>query len=165
MKKKVFYSLILALTLGLCACQKTDKDQTPPVISSEDFTPENCDIYYLGDTVKVHFSCTDNKELGNFNIEIHSNFDHHTHSTEAGSCEEEHEQSVDEHIEEEHSHLQGWIYNKDFSIPEDQTSYIVDLEIVVPEDAEEGDYHFMLRLTDKTGWQTIKSASIKIIKS
>lgn len=46
-------------------------------------------LYYLGDTILVHFICSDDTELGNYNIEIHSNFDHHTHGTSAVDCEGE----------------------------------------------------------------------------
>ncbi len=161
MKKQILNCLILALSIILCGCGKTNKDKIAPVINSNDFIPENCDIYYQADTIYVHFSCTDNVELGSFNIEIHSNFDHHTHSTEATDCEQEN----NEHIEEEHSdheHDLGWVYNEDFAIPEGLTQYTADLQIVVPTEAEEGDYHFMLRLTDKAGWQTIKSVAIKV---
>nr|WP_244939634.1 DUF4625 domain-containing protein [Arcticibacter tournemirensis] len=32
----------------------------------------------------------------------------------------------------------------------------------MPADADPGDYHFMIKLTDKEGWQTIKGLSIKL---
>jgi hypothetical protein len=35
--------------------------------------------------------------------------------------------------------------------------------IAIPADIDEGDYHFMVRLTDKSGWQQIAAKSVKII--
>jgi hypothetical protein len=41
--------------------------------------------------------------------------------------------------------------NVDFSIPSGKTRFEADNEISVPEDIDTGDYHFMVRLTDKAG--------------
>ena len=41
-------------------------------------------------------------------------------------------------------------------------SYKASVDIPIPEDAAHGDYHFMIRLTDKAGWQQIKSVAIII---
>lgn len=38
----------------------------------------------------------------------------------------------------------------------------IEKEIVVPASIDTGDYHLLLRLTDKQGWQTVKAVSIKI---
>ncbi|MDR2424760.1 MAG: DUF4625 domain-containing protein, partial [Prevotellaceae bacterium] len=35
-------------------------------------------------------------------------------------------------------------------------------EIAVPADIDAGDYHFMVRLTDKSGWQQLAAVSVKI---
>jgi hypothetical protein len=89
MKKFMKSALALSIiVLCFAACEKNSKDTTPPVIDASTFLPADCDIYYLGDTIYVHFICTDDKELGNYNIEIHSNFDHHTHGTSDTDCEE-----------------------------------------------------------------------------
>ena len=173
MKKIVFMSLFMALiattaTLVITSCNK-QKDLTPPEISDEGFLPADCDIYYLGDTILVHFVCSDNTELGNFNIEIHNNFDHHTHGTSAVDCDEEGEEHYHDHEDgdEDHDHhheeVEGaWVYNQDFAIARGLTCDTVNLEIPVPTDVLEGDYHFMLRLTDRAGWQSIKAVPIHL---
>lgn len=158
----LFLAFLVVMTYLLTACDDKNKDLTPPQIESEDFLPANCDIYYAGDTIRVHFTCTDNQELGNFNIEIHNNFDHHTHSTEAEDCEG-HEEHTDG---EEPKHECGngcWAFNQDYAIPSGQTVYTAELMIPVPKSAEDGDYHFMLRLTDRAGWQTIKAVAIELL--
>ena len=43
-----------------------------------------------------------------------------------------------------------------------QTLYKATIDIPIPEDIDEGDYHFMIRLTDRAGWQQLKSVSIKV---
>lgn len=166
MKKNVlFIALILgAMTMGFGACENKSKDTMPPVIDEASFLPADCDIYYLGDTIDVHFVCSDDTELGNYNIEIHSNFDHHTHGTSASDCDEDgHDGEVHEEKEHEHEAVEGaWVYNQDFAIARGRTADTVDLRITVPVDVSDGDYHFMLRLTDRAGWQSIKAVAIHL---
>jgi uncharacterized membrane protein len=51
---------------------------------------------------------------------------------------------------------------KSIPIPAGNKSYTVSEQINVPADIDPGDYHFMIRVTDKEGWQTMKGLSIKI---
>ena len=156
MKKYVFMSLFMALiattaTLVITSCNQ-QKDLTPPEISDEGFLPADCDIYYLGDTILVHFVCSDNVELGNYNIEIHNNFDHHTHGTSSVECP----------MDAEKKPVNPWVYNQDFTIPSGQRTYTARHDIAIPADIDPGDYHFMVRLTDRAGWQQLHAVAIKI---
>ncbi len=167
MKKNLFYILALCAIIGLAACENKSKDTTSPVIDEVTFLPADCDMYYLGDTLLVHFSCWDDTELGNFNIEIHNNFDHHTHGTSGVDCDEEageeHHHGEGEEHEHEHETVEGaWVYNQDFAIARGLKSDTFDIEIPVPAEVLDGDYHFMLRLTDRAGWQTIKAVPIHL---
>ena len=56
-------------------------------MSSSNSFPENCAILYRGESFSFQATFTDNIELGNYNVEVHNNFDHHSHSTEAEECE------------------------------------------------------------------------------
>lgn len=167
MANLMFVLLFIATIVAFEACENQSKDITPPVIDEATFLPADCDIYYLGDTLFVHFVCSDDTELGNFNIEIHNNFDHHTHGTSDVDCEEEegdehHHEEGEEH-EHEHEILEGaWVYNQDFAIARGLKSDTIDIDIPVPDDVLEGDYHFMLRLTDRAGWQSIKAVPIHL---
>ena len=179
MKKYIFMSLFVTLltitvSLTINSCNN-QKDLMPPEISNEGFLPADCDIYYLGDTILVHFVCSDNEELGNYNIEIHNNFDHHSHGTSSIDCDEDdnhdhgegeehdHEHGEGEEHDHEHEEVEGaWVYNQDYAIARGLQCDTVDLQIVVPTDVLEGDYHFMLRLTDRAGWQTIKTVPIHL---
>ena len=156
MKRK---DLFLLLLCALCACSSSSddrsKDMTMPEISGKGIipTPENCQAFGLGDTIRFHYIFTDDRELGSFNIEIHNNFDHHTHSTSAVECV----------MEPAKQPVRPWVYNKDQRIPKGQRFHEALFDIVVPKDVDPGDYHFMSRLTDQAGWQQLKSVSIKLV--
>ena len=170
MKKNAILSLVLALALGFIACGEENnlKDMTKPVITDTGITcnPINCQVYHCGDTIPFRYVFEDETELGNFNIEIHNNFDHHTHSTEAddhdhegGECEDTEDEGQDHH-----EPVKPWIYNQSFQIPAGLKSYTAKINIPIPADCDEGDYHFMIRLTDRAGWQQIKGIAIIVRK-
>lgn len=152
---------ILSFTLlcALCACSSAEenesRDMTLPVISEEGIVanPIECQEYHPGDVLPVQYVFTDNVELGNYNIEVHNNFDHHTHSGSAVECELEPQKEAGAH---------AWVFNQDYAIPAGQRSYTARVDIPIPADAETGDYHFMIRLTDRAGWQQLKAVAIKI---
>ena len=160
MKKMKYLSLLMAIvsvmTMSFVACGDDDdeKDMTYPVISAEGITanPVDCQVYQRGETMPFHYVFTDDTELGNFNIEIHNNFDHHTHSTSSTECA----------LADKKAPVNPWIYNHDFTIPAGQRSYDARIDIPIPADIDPGDYHFMVRLTDKAGWQQLKAVAIKI---
>lgn len=153
--------LLLACCAALIACDNddnsTDTDK-PSIMDGESSNPTNCQVYQRGDTIPVRFTFTDNAELGSFNVEIHNNFDHHSHGTEAGECEHE----GHDHEEAEATPVNPWVYNRDFAIPSGLTVYEASVDIAIPADIDAGDYHFMVRLTDKAGWQELKALAIEI---
>lgn len=142
------------MLMSLCAlgaCSGTD--MTYPVITSIGVpNPIDCQVYKKGESIKFNYIFTDDTELGNFNIEIHNNFDHHTHGTSSVECE----------MEPKKQPVNPWVYNKDFVIPSGTTTYDASIDIDIPSDIDTGNYHFMIRLTDRAGWQQIKAMGIKI---
>ncbi len=155
MKKNI---LSLTLLCALCACGSSDddgtKDMTPPVISQEGITanPIDCQKYQRGGVIPFNYVFTDDTELGSYNIEIHNNFDHHTHSTSSVECE----------MDAEKDPVNAWVYNQDFNIPNGQKKHTARIDIPIPADIDAGDYHFMVRVTDKAGWQQLHAVAIKI---
>lgn len=153
------YILSLSLLCVLCACSSSDdhepKDMTQPVITNTDImeNPMECQQYHPGDVIAFHYVFTDNVELGNYNIEVHNNFDHHTHSGSAVECELDEKKEAGD---------KAWIFNQDYTIPSGLRTYNARVDIQIPADAETGDYHFMIRLTDRAGWQQLKAVSIKV---
>ena len=154
--KKIF--MFLTLLCALCACSSSDdeetKDMTYPVINTTDIVavPTDCQVFKRGDVIPFNFLFTDNMELGAYNIEIHNNFDHHTHGTSSVECP----------MEAKKDPVKPWVYNQDFTIPAGQRSYTARHDIAIPGDIDPGDYHFMVRLTDHAGWQQLHALAIKI---
>lgn len=137
-----------------CSDDNDNKDMEKPGIdmSSETAYPKNCVILYRGESFTFRATFTDNIELGNYNIETHNNFDHHSHSTDDVECD----------LDPKQKPVNPFVYNQDFSIPEGKMHYEADNTIFIPLDVDTGDYHFMVRLTDKAGWQQLRAISIKI---
>ena len=146
------------LLCALSACSSSDdddtKDMSKPVINTKDIVavPTDCEVYKRGDVIPFNSLFTDDTELGAYNIEIHQNFDHHTHSTSSVECQ----------MDEKKDPVKPWTYNQDFSIPSGQKSFTARHDIAIPADIDLGDYHFMVRLTDCAGWQQIHAVAIKI---
>ena len=154
--KKIY--LLLTLLCALCACSSSDdeetKDMTYPVINTTDIVavPTDCQVFKRGDVIPFNFLFTDNMDLGAYNIEIHNNFDHHTHGTSSVECP----------MEAKKDPVKPWVYNQDFTIPAGQRTYTARHDIAIPADIDPGDYHFMVRLTDHAGWQQLHALAIKI---
>ncbi len=155
--KNLAISLILLSTLFACGSDNEDqKDMTYPTITDYGITanPVDCQVYKRGDVIPFNYIFTDNQELGSYTIEIHNNFGHHTHGTSASDCP----------LDEAKKEVYPWVFNQDYTIPEGLQSYNAKTNITIPSDKDTGDYHFMIRLTDRAGWQQIKSVAIKIVE-
>ena len=155
--KKLFLSL--TLLCAFCACSSSDdetKDMTYPVINTTDIVaiPTDCNVFRRGEVIPFNYLFADDTELGSYNIEIHHNFDHHTHSTSSVECP----------MEAKKDPVKAWVYNKDFTIPAGQHTFTARHDIAIPSDIDTGDYHFMVRLTDRAGWQQLHAVAIKIIQ-
>ncbi len=157
--KRLFSGILIAVAvMTIAACGDDDdpvvKDMEKPTISNDENSyPQNCQVYKRGEVVPFRCVFADNQELGSFNIEIHNNFDHHSHSTAAGDCG----------LDAKKEPVKPWVYNSGGEIPAGQKSYKASVDIPIPADIDAGDYHFMVRLTDRSGWQELKAVSIKII--
>ncbi len=155
MKKIAILPLSLIIFGTACSSDNDNVDSTLPTIceAGEQTCPTDCYECLRGESIDFCYTFTDDIELGNFNIEIHNNFDHHTHSTSSVECE----------LDEKKSAVNAWVYNQDYSIPDGLTTYTPNVSIVIPTDIDTGDYHFMIRLTDKAGWQQLCSVAIKVV--
>ena len=154
----VFTSIFTA-----CGGDENDatKDMETPKIVETGITanPIDCQVYAKGDVIHFEYLFTDNIELGNYNIEIHHNFDHHTHGTSATTCPLE-PKITDKNLIPKNA----WVYNHTFAIPAGSKRFLGKTDIIVPETIAPGDYHFMIKVTDQSGWPEYKSMSIKIKK-
>lgn len=143
------------------SCEKgEDIDKTKPVIdlTIQDAFPVNCDTLYFGESFKLKMHFSDNSELGSFSIDIHNNFDHHSHSTEVTECS----------MNPVKTPVNPFTLIDDYEIPEGLMDYETNIMIPIPSGNNEGiyddgDYHFFISLTDKEGWSAQKGLSIKMI--
>jgi len=157
--KKYIFVLLVASSL-FYSCSKEETDTTKPEIDL-DFPgafPQNCDVIYFDEefTLKIRF--TDDTELGSFSLDLHNNFDHHTHSTEAEKCD----------FHPDKDAINPYKFVQDYSIPEGSTEYIFEQKMTISSQnangqVDDGDYHLYIRLTDRTGWSSLKGLSLKIL--
>lgn len=152
--------------LGLCifciaflsACKKDSTEKIDTEYPTIDITntnafPKQCSTVKRGQKFMFRAQLSDNASLGSVSVDIHHNFDQHTHSTEVESC----------NLDSKKSPIKPFLLIQVFNIPAGLKTYDLEQEITVPADIDAGDYHFMIRLTDKEGWQSIKGLSIKVI--
>ncbi|MFT2010525.1 DUF4625 domain-containing protein [Pontibacter sp. 13R65] len=153
MKKKLI-GLLLAVVVITAGC-KDDKEiidtEYPEIIlTTADAFPVQCSTVKRGETFTFRAMLTDNVQLGSCSLDIHHNFDHHTHSTEVEECE----------MDPVKTPVKPFLFIRNYSIPAGVREYQARAEIAVPADVDPGDYHLMIRVTDKEGWQTLKGLSI-----
>lgn len=155
--KRFFLKMIFLLgsVIVLFSCRPDNIDDVYPVIdmTAPNSFPQNCDTIYRGETFTFVAEFSDNQELGAFSIDIHNNFDHHSHSTEVSNCDMD---AVKEPTDDVFLYINSW------EIPEGSQKYQANISIPVPEAADTGDYHFFIALTDREGWQSVRGISIKI---
>lgn len=154
-KRSLIFGLILSLSFfGGCKKEAEEIDTTYPEIdlTAASAFPKQCGVIKRGETFRFRASFNDNVELGSASIDIHHNFDHHTHSTEVNDCS----------MESIKKPVNPFLLIKAFPISGGQKTFTINEELTVPADADPGDYHFMIRLTDKAGWQTMRGISIKV---
>lgn len=150
----------IGIILSLISCNKTEIDDQKPFIASGTVKniPENCDTLYFGESFTFSSLFTDNVALGTYSLEIHQNFDHHSHSTDISECT----------MDPVKTAVNPYQFIMDYSIPEGLTAYTASDIITIPQGNaqgafDEGDYHFFISLTDKEGWSVQKGMSIKIL--
>lgn len=155
-KAKILIAVLIPLLVFTsCSSDKEEIDTEYPVIdvSASNAFPIQCSQVTRGQKITFRAKFTDNTALGSYSLDIHHNFDHHTHSTEVSNC-------TPEPIKKP---VNPMLYINSVTIPQGQKSYEAVQEITIPTDVDPGDYHFLIRLTDKEGWGTIKGLSIKIL--
>ncbi|RTE53362.1 DUF4625 domain-containing protein [Arenibacter aquaticus] len=153
------YIFILFLSLVFTSCttdDNTKKDEQKPTISinyDEGF-PQGCSQLVRGETYSFRAMVTDDVELASYSLDIHHNFDHHTHDDQEGSCS----------LDPKKTATDPWIFIENYSIEDGLTTYEINLSLTIPNDIDTGDYHCSFSVIDETGWQSRTSVDIKIIE-
>lgn len=151
MKNLIIFTL---LAVAFSSCQNDDHDDELPLInmSAAEAFPVNCVTVYRGEAFEFRAVFADNIELGSFSIEMHHNFDHHTHSTDAVQCE----------MDPVKTPVSPFRWIENYTIPSGLQRYEATASITIPTTVDTGMYHFMVRLTDAAGWQTFRGISVRI---
>ncbi len=149
-----FYFLFIGLLIS--SCSSDDKDEEKPTISVNynGGFPQGCVLLAKGETYNFRAKVTDNMALASYSIDIHNNFDHHTHDDQVTECD----------LEDIKQAINPLIFIENYSIEDNLTSYEINIPITIPRDIDAGDYHSAYSVTDQTGWQARTSIDIKIIE-
>lgn len=149
------YLIFIATILVACGGNDPEVDTTYPEVDmkfSEAF-PAACQVLERGQTYTFKMRFTDNQELGSYSLDIHNNFNHHTHNTdETEHCDEEPIKTA----------VNAFTYIRDYAIPTGTREYMATATVSVPNDVDTGDYHLSIKLTDQAGWATFHRMGIKI---
>ncbi|APU11757.1 MULTISPECIES: DUF4625 domain-containing protein [Cellulophaga] len=155
-KLKYFFFLPLLAIISSCSSDDSnDKDEEKPTISinyTQGF-PQPCVQLVKGETYSFRAQVTDNKALASYSLDLHHNFDHHTHDDQEGECD----------LFPVKQAANPFIYMENFTVPEGATNYEINVSLTIPNDIDTGDYHCAYSVTDKTGWQSRTSIDIKIV--
>lgn len=149
--------MLLTCAAILTGCSKDDEqavDETYPVIdiTAANAFPKQCSVIERGGKFVFRARFSDDRELGSVSLDVHNNFDQHSHSTEVTACT----------MDAKKTAQKPFLLIQDFPIPAGTKDYVLEKEIEVPADVDPGDYHFLIRVTDKAGWQSIRGISIKV---
>lgn len=155
----ILLSIFLSILFNSCDKEKNIDTEKPKIdIGIQGAFPVNCDTLYFGESFKLKVLLSDNVELGSYSIDVHNNFNQHSHSTEVTEC------SLDPKKEP----INPFTLIQDYDIPTGLKEYETTVSITIPSNNstgyyDDGDYHFYINLTDKEGWSVQKGLSIKML--
>lgn len=163
--KNVLLTILLpVLFVFFVGCDQEGVDEEKPRIdiSMSGAFPLNCDTLYFGETFVMRLLLSDNERLGDVNalsVDIHNNFNHHSHSTEVTECS----------LSDIKTPVNPFTLINDYDIPSGLSQYETEIPIAIPAgdgngDYDEGDYHFFIRVTDHQGWSAQKGLSVKLLR-
>lgn len=153
--QKYVYAACVILLAVSCSSSDSVKDEEKPTITInyDGGFPQACQILKRGETYSFKAQTTDNLALASYSLDIHHNFDHHTHDDQQESCD----------LEATKTAVNPLIFIENYAIEAAVTSYEISISVTIPNDIDTGDYHCSYSVTDETGWQSRTSIDIKII--
>jgi hypothetical protein len=147
MKTIIKFSIICLTAISFLTFTGCDKDEdtTKPVIKL--IEPEEDDVLKIGADVHFEAEFSDDKMLASYKVNIHPNFDDHTHAATKGESESE---SVD------------FEFEKSWDISGKKNAPVHHHEIEIPENATPGHYHLMVYCTDAAGNESYIAVDIEL---
>jgi hypothetical protein len=128
--KKALYCIIVLLLI-VWGCKKEEEsplDSTRPIISNVSSGKAN-HTFNTGETIQLRARFSDETELGQYKVEIHDNFDGHSHGKNSSTTVFEFRKIQS---------ISGKVYDLVLDIP-------------IPEMVSSGPYHLMINCLDKKG--------------
>lgn len=147
--KNNIYKIILAvgLVLVLTACSSDDsKDTQKPSIVLN--APKDGAKLEIGSEIHFDMEVSDNEMLGSYKIDIHENSDGHTHSAKRVA-------TLEDNVE--------FSFQKQWTLEGQRNADVHHHEIVIPQNAELGKYHFVVYVLDAAGNQSMEARSVQIV--
>ncbi|TVR84086.1 MAG: DUF4625 domain-containing protein [Chitinophagaceae bacterium] len=126
---------LLIISMVFVACSKDEDTEAPVIVVT---SPQDHAEINAGGHFHVRANFTDNEELASWKIDIHDNFDGHSHKV---------------------SH-KGWSFVETGDLS--GTSDNIDIRVDVPEDAHHGDYHLLVFALDAAGNESFVELDIHI---
>jgi hypothetical protein len=159
---KHLVAFIIILACMISACKKDVKDTEPPLIHSDwaSSFPAQCDTLVLGETYSIQLKFSDNQELASFSIEIHHNFDLHSHDGIGTEC----------FADTSKTPVYPFYYVNTFQIPSGKTDFLSNSVIWIPEadccdiPYDDGMYHCKVVLTDKAELSDTMYLNIRLVR-
>ncbi|MDT0677168.1 DUF4625 domain-containing protein [Autumnicola musiva] len=146
MKKQIIFSLSLFLAISLFSCSSDDDamlDNEKPQITVNE--PTEGESFEAGGELHFDVDFSDNDALSSYKVDIHNNFDGHTHSgllsTSPGV------------VSKQASELSPWSMSQTFEIEGNPRTYNAHEHIEIPADIAEGPYHLGITVIDVEGNQ------------
>ena len=153
MKRTIFASITLLSCLALATtftgCKEEPTDTTKPVI--ELLAPEEHGMLLIGDEEGVHFEMklSDNDLVKSYKIDIHNNFDGHSHHTHA--------------LRHGDDQTKPFTFNKEYSVNQ-RNATIHHHDIKIPADATPGEYHLLVYCVDRSGNESMVARTVILLQ-
>lgn len=154
---KIILGFLLFVTFISCSKEDEVKDEQKPTITLNyaGGFPKPCAKLKRGQKFTLKVKATDNVGLASYAIDIHNNFDHHTHDDQGSKCDMEPSKNPTANT---------FKFDKNFQIQNKPKEYEISQAIAIPANADTGDYHCQISVVDVTGWQGRTSVDIKIVE-
>lgn len=158
MKAILFKFTFLLFVIWSCD-ESLHKDETKPEIdlSIPNAFPTNCSTLNSGEDFNLVIGLKDDVELGSYSIQIHNDFDGHSHTTEREECEDE-----KDHDNDSLEIINPFTFVQNYPLEDGLKNFTTNTTITIPSDVDKGPYHFTITVIDKNGWQTLKILSVHI---
>lgn len=153
---KHLFCTVPVLLLAACSSNSDSTiDEEKPSISVNyaDGFPQACQTLERGKSYSFRAKVTDNVALASYSLNIHHNFDHHTHDDQGAQCK----------LGTIKEAVNPLLFIGNHTIENGATSYEINISVTIPDDIDLGDYHCAYSVTDQTGWQSRTSVDINII--